>query len=152
MTNLTTINVMYTPEGKQVYKNNPLGYASLGASGFDLRASKDGVVKSHNTLCVPTGIAAQIEKGFEIQLRPRSGLALKHGVTVLNSPGTIDSDYRGEICAILHNTSDNDFTFKAGDRIAQAVVQHVIHVNFTEADSLEVTERNAGGFGSTGIK
>ena len=100
---------------------------------------------------IPTGLFTEIPEGYEIQVRPRSGLAAKNGVTVLNTPGTIDSDYRGEICVILINLGDESFTVHNGDRIAQLIVAPVTQGIFVKADSLNESERGAGGFGSTGV-
>ena len=100
---------------------------------------------------IPTGLFCAIPDGYEIQVRPRSGLAAKNGVTVLNTPGTIDSDYRGEICVILINLGDEDFTVQNGDRMAQLVVAPVTQGIFVRAEQLDETERGAGGFGSTGV-
>ncbi len=130
-------------------------YASVGAAGLDLIAAiHDGDVLTLAPCergLVPTGLALQLPEGFEAQVRPRSGLALKHGVTVLNSPGTIDADYRGEIRVILINLGQEPFTLRRGDRIAQLVVAQVTRAVLHRADSLEQTERGTGGFGSTGV-
>lgn len=99
---------------------------------------------------MPTGLHMEIPHGYEVQLRPRSGLALKHGITLLNAPGTIDSDYRGAVGVILINTSDQDFHIAHGDRIAQMVVAPVTQASFAVSDALSATDRGAGGFGSTG--
>ncbi|WP_119417784.1 dUTP diphosphatase [Desertibaculum subflavum] len=129
-------------------------YATEGAAGFDLAAA----VATPVTLApgaralVPTGFAMALPPGFEAQVRPRSGLAAKHGVTVLNSPGTIDSDYRGEVAVILVNLGEAAFVVERGMRIAQAVVAPVTHARLVEADALTETARGAGGFGSTGTK
>lgn len=129
-------------------------YATEGAAGFDLAAA----VAAPVTLApgaralVPTGFAMALPPGFEAQVRPRSGLAAKHGVTVLNSPGTIDSDYRGEVAVILVNLGEAAFVVERGMRIAQAVVAPVTHARLVEADALTETARGAGGFGSTGTK
>jgi dUTP pyrophosphatase len=125
-------------------------YKSEEASGFDLHSIEDIVIKPGERKLISTGLAFEIEKGYEIQIRPRSGLAYKHGITVLNSPGTIDSDYRGEIKVLLINLGDKDFEIKKGDRIAQAVVAPVIQVEFLEVENLRETKRGSGGFGSTG--
>jgi dUTP pyrophosphatase len=127
-------------------------YASDGAAGADLYALENFVVPAESRTMARTGIAVEIPLGFEIQVRPRSGLAAKEGITVLNSPGTIDSDYRGEICVILHNTSPWAVNFQKGDRIAQIVVAPVFTAVFTESDRLGETTRGEGGFGSTGGK
>ena len=127
-------------------------YASEGAAGADLRAALDGplTLKPGARALVPTGLAFEIPVGFEMQIRPRSGLAVKHGVTVLNSPGTVDCDYRGEVKVLLVNLGDADFVVKSGERIAQAVIAPVTRADFTLADTLSATQRGAGGFGSTG--
>jgi dUTP pyrophosphatase len=128
-------------------------YATAGAAGLDLLAA----VASEITLepgrhaSVPTGIALALPEGFEAQVRPRSGLALRHGVTVLNAPGTIDSDYRGEVAAILINHSGKPFTIARGMKIAQLVVAPYARVEWSETATLETTSRGAGGFGSTGL-
>ena len=111
----------------------------------------DVVLKSHARTLVPTGIFFEIPEGYEIQVRPRSGLALKSGISVLNTPGTIDSDYRGELGIILINLSDEDFTIHDGDRIAQIVLSKVERIGFELIDELSDTERSSGGFGSTGV-
>lgn len=139
--------------------NNPdPEYATTGSSGFDLRANLDSpvTVHPHGVRIIPTGLYFEIPENFEIQVRPRSGLAAKNGVTVLNSPGTVDADYRGEVKVILVNHSDNAFVINHGDRIAQAVIASVIGKNFVKLEKVnninENTERGSGGFGSTGIK
>jgi dUTP pyrophosphatase len=140
----------------KVDKNNndlPLPvYSTKGSSGMDIRAvpEKDIVIKSGETALVPTGIQISIPAGFEGQIRPRSGLALNHGIMVLNSPGTIDSDYRGEIKIILANFGKVDFRVSRGDRIAQLVITSIVHADWLEVDTLEKTGRDAGGFGHTG--
>ncbi len=127
-------------------------YRSAGASGADLRARLDAevVLRPGQRALVPTGLHLQIPPGLEAQVRPRSGMAARSGVTVLNSPGTIDSDYRGEIQVILVNLGDSDVTIRSGDRIAQLVFSSVVRVSFSRASSLEGTSRGSGGFGSTG--
>lgn len=139
--------------------NNPdPEYATVGSSGFDIRANLDEpiVIQPRKRAIVPTGLFFNIPENFEIQIRPRSGLAAKNGITVLNSPGTIDSDYRGEIKVILINQGDEDFTINNGDRIAQAVIASVIQKNIISlnkvSDISTETSRSDGGFGSTGIK
>ncbi|MGW8324009.1 MAG: dUTP diphosphatase [Thermodesulfobacteriota bacterium] len=125
-------------------------YQTAGASGFDLHSVEDGVL-SPGTFCLfDTGWSVAIPTGFEMQVRPRSGLAITHGVTVLNGPGTIDSDYRGPLKVILVNHGREPFIVQAGDRIAQGVIMRVEQLNFQESPSLSDTERNSGGFGSTG--
>ena len=127
-------------------------YATDGAAGADLHARLDAplVLPPGGRALVPTGLAIALPAGLEIQIRPRSGLALKHGITVLNTPGTIDSDYRGEIGVVLLNTSPEPFTVAPGDRIAQAVLARHETARFVEADALPPSVRGAGGFGSTG--
>ena len=133
-------------------------YATAGSSGFDLRANleQEVIMYPNEIAMIPTGLFFEIPDNFEIQVRPRSGLAAKHGVTVLNTPGTIDADYRGEIKVILINHGHDVFTIEHGDRIAQAVVASVISKNIVKLkkvdDISEDTERSSGGFGSTGIK
>jgi dUTP pyrophosphatase len=132
-------------------------YQTEGAAGIDLRANINTTINSLNILPgkwekVKTGIAVAIPEGFEGQIRPRSGIAYKNGVTVLNSPGTIDSDYRGEIMVILINHSTNNYEIKHGERIAQLVISPVIRASFTLLESLDSTLRNEKGFGSTGNK
>jgi len=109
------------------------------------------VLRPGERMAVPTGLAIALPQGLEAQIRPRSGLALRNGITCLNSPGTIDSDYRGEIKVILANLGQDDFTIRNGDRIAQVVVAPVLQVDWVERSSLEETARGAGGFGSTGV-
>lgn len=128
-------------------------YATAGSAGFDLCASisKPIVIAPGQRCLIPAGISIALPVGYEAQVRPRSGLALKHGITVLNSPGTIDSDYRGEIGVILINHSDVDFTVNDGDRICQMVVAKYETVSWREVNELSETERGDGGFGHTGI-
>lgn len=128
-------------------------YATAGAAGMDITAAVDQPIclQPRARLAIPTGFAIALPAGYEAQIRPRSGLALKHGVTIANAPGTIDSDYRGEIAVILLNNGDRDFTIKRGMRIAQMVLATVTIMNPIEADDLDETERAAGGFGSTGL-
>jgi dUTP pyrophosphatase len=127
-------------------------YASTGAAGMDLIAAVEAPVRvaSGERALIPTGLTVALPPGHELQIRPRSGLALRHGVTVLNTPGTIDEDYRGEIGVILFNTGSEAFTVQRGDRIAQAVLAPVSRGSWQEVESLDVTVRAAGGFGSTG--
>lgn len=129
-------------------------YKTSGAAGADLYALLNAplTIPAGSSAMVPTGLFFEIPEGYEVQVRPRSGLAAKNGVTVLNTPGTIDSDYRGEIKVILINLGTEAFTINSGDRIAQMVIAPVIQAGFTITDSLSETERGAGGFGSTGIK
>jgi dUTP pyrophosphatase len=127
-------------------------YASGGAAGCDLRAAVRStmVLEPGRRTLVPTGMAIALPVGWEAQVRPRSGLAVQHGVTVLNAPGTIDSDYRGEIKVALVNLGDEPFSIARGDRIAQLVIAPVVVARFQVVDRLTETERGAGGFGSTG--
>jgi dUTP pyrophosphatase len=129
-------------------------YGTAGAAGMDLRAAvpedQDLVIQPGARALVPTGLTIAVPAGYEAQVRPRSGLALKHGVTCLNSPGTIDSDYRGEVGVILANLGPEAFTIRRGDRIAQMVVAAYASVAWEETNSLDETRRGAGGFGSTG--
>lgn len=127
-------------------------YATEQSAGLDLPAAieNDIILKSGETKIIPTGIAIALPAGTEAQIRPRSGLAAKHSITVLNTPGTIDADYRGEIKAILINHSNEDFTITRGMRIAQMVIAKYEHVKFDEVTSLDETQRGASGFGSTG--
>ena len=126
-------------------------YQTAGSAGMDVRAATDLTLPVGDTVLVPTGFALEIPPNTEVQLRPRSGLALKHGLTMLNSPATIDSDYRGEVGVILTNLGREPFTVKRGDRIAQMVVARVEHAEIIEVDELDESERGAGGFGHTGI-
>jgi dUTP pyrophosphatase len=125
-------------------------YESRDAAGMDLRAAEDVVLKCGERAMVATGFAIALPAGYEAQVRPRSGLAARHGVTLLNSPGTIDADYRGEIKVILINHGADDFTVRRGDRIAQMVVAPVVRARWEMRDSLDATARGPGGFGSTG--
>ena len=134
---------------------NPLPlprYETAQAAGMDLRADIEGerTLQPLERLAVPTGLALALPPGYEGQVRPRSGLALKHGVTLLNSPGTIDADYRGEVHAILVNLSQEPFTLRRGDRVAQLVVAPVTTAELQEVSVLDTTPRGEGGFGSTG--
>lgn len=128
-------------------------YKTTGAAGADVCAliDEDVTLKFGERTLIGTGLSFEIPEGYEIQVRPRSGLAFKNGVTVLNTPGTIDSDYRGELKVILINLGKDDFTIKSGDRIAQIVVAPVTLGDFTLADTLSETERGSDGFGSTGV-
>lgn len=126
-------------------------YATDGAAGMDVVAAEDVDLAPGMRHAVATGFAMAIPHGFEVQVRPRSGLALKFGITCLNTPGTIDSDYRGEVKVILANLGNEPFEVRRGDRIAQLVPAVVQRATFTEVSHLEETERGAGGFGSTGV-
>ena len=129
-------------------------YATELAAGTDVRSANDEpiVLKPLQRAMVPTGLFVEIPAGYEIQVRPRSGLAAKKGVTVLNAPGTIDADYRGEICVILVNLSAEDFVIEKGERIAQLVLARHERIDWEVSGSLSESERGAGGFGSTGVK
>ncbi|WP_104695934.1 dUTP diphosphatase [Helicobacter salomonis] len=126
-------------------------YQSTGASGFDLHALESLQIAPKNVALVRTGLAIALEKGFEVQVRSRSGLALKHQIMVLNSPGTIDSDYRGELQVVLMNFSERVFHIQSGDRIAQGVLCQVCHAQFEWSAELDKTERGSEGFGSSGV-
>ena len=126
-------------------------YATAGAAGMDICAAESLTLCAGKRHAVATGFAFAIPDGYEVQVRPRSGLALKHGITCLNTPGTIDSDYRGEVKVILANLGDEDFVINTGDRIAQIVVAPVTQGIMVEAEALDDTERGTGGFGSTGV-
>ena len=129
-------------------------YATKQSAGMDLRANIDEPIVLHpmERRLIPTGLFIALPEGYEAQVRPRSGLALKHGLTVLNAPGTIDADYRGEVGVVLINLSQEDFVINAGERIAQMVIARHEQVEWEEVDTLEESERGAGGFGSTGVK
>ncbi len=135
--------------------NNPLPeYATSGAAGLDIRAhlSQSITLQPLERKLIATGLFLEIPQGLEVQVRPRSGLAFKNGITVLNSPGTIDSDYRGEVGVLLVNLSNTPFVVEPGERIAQLVVAEYIQANWTQAEELSETERGSGGFGSTGVQ
>jgi dUTP pyrophosphatase len=129
-------------------------YETPGSSGMDLAAYVEAaiIINPGDKALIPTGFSLSIPQGYEVQIRPRSGLAAKKGITVLNTPGTIDSDYRGEIKVILINLSKDKFTIKNGDRIAQMIVCPVIQARLEEVQELSDTARGTGGFGSTGTK
>ncbi|MBL6664220.1 MAG: dUTP diphosphatase [Rickettsiales bacterium] len=128
-------------------------YETPGSAGMDLRAAINEpiLLKEGETKLIKTGFAIALKPGYEAQVRPRSGLALKNGVTVLNSPGTVDSDYRGEVCVILTNTSKADFVVERGMRIAQMIITQYEQANIVEVEDLDETTRGSGGFGSTGV-
>lgn len=130
----------------------PPTYMTVGSAGADLYAclAEPITIPSGKYAAVPTGVSIQLPDGYEGQIRPRSGLARKNGITILNAPGTIDSDYRGEIVVLLINHGQEDYTIEHGDRIAQLVIGSVLHAEFCIADSLSTTERNIEGFGHTG--
>lgn len=144
------LNVKVINKGHQ-----PLpAYATSQSAGMDLRANIDESIVLHpmERRLVSTGLHIALPQGFEAQIRPRSGLALKHGITVLNTPGTIDADYRGELMVLLINFSDTDFVINDGERIAQMVVARHEQIEFQLVDELDDTERGAGGYGHTGVK
>ena len=144
------LNVKVINKGHQ-----PLpAYATSQSAGMDLRANIDESIVLHpmERRLVPTGLHIALPQGFEAQIRPRSGLALKHGITVLNTTGTIDADYRGELMVLLINFSDTDFVINDGERIAQMVVARHEQIEFQLVDELDDTERGAGGYGHTGVK
>ena len=134
-------------------KNKIPEYQTEGASAVDLYANiEDPIILNKNDITlIPTGIYLEIPSGYEAQIRSRSGLSLKHGIFCLNSPGTIDSDYRGEICVILAMFGQKPFTINNGERIAQVVFSSVLRVEFNQVDKLSTTSRGDGGFGSTGV-
>ncbi len=142
-----TIRLVRLPHGEGL----PLpAYATAGAAGMDVVAAEDLVLAPGARHAVATGFAIAIPPGYEVQVRPRSGLALKHGITCLNTPGTIDEDYRGEVKVILANLGDQPFTIARGERIAQLVPAPVQRALFEEVAVLDETDRGSGGFGSTG--
>ncbi len=143
------VRIQRLPNGEGLPLPSP---ATAAAAGCDLAAAVDGelVLAPGQRELVPTGFRIELPPGYEAQVRSRSGLALRHGITLPNSPGTIDADYRGEVCVILQNGGDEDFVVKRGDRIAQLIVAPVLAVRFEEVDALEETERGEGGFGHTG--
>ena len=135
--------------------SHPLpAYETEHSAGMDLRAFTGGPVtlRPMERKLIPTGLYIELPVGYEAQVRPRSGLAIRHGITVLNSPGTIDADYRGEIGVILINLSESEFTINDGDRIAQMIISQYVKVELTGADSIEMTARGEGGFGHSGRK
>ena len=127
-------------------------YALMGDSGMDLRSNEDDIViiKPNGRTLIKTGLFVQLPDGYEFQIRPKSGMALKYGITVLNTPGTIDANYRGEIGVILHNASDRDYAVAPGDKIAQMVLQQVPKVEWEPVTELTKTNRGDGGYGHTG--
>lgn len=129
-------------------------YATSQSAGMDLRANIESPITLHpmERTLVPTGIRIELPEGYEAQVRPRSGLALKHGITVLNTPGTIDSDYRGELKVLLVNLSNDDFVVNSGERVAQMVIARHETATWEEVEVLDETERGEGGYGHTGVK
>jgi len=151
MTNTVTVNVVRLAHGADLALP---AYATLDSAGMDLMSAEPGdiTLTPGTRAMIATGLAMQLPSGFEAQVRPRSGLAAKHGITVLNSPGTIDADYRGEVKVILINLGDTPVTLARGERIAQMVIAPVTQATWREVSTLENTARGAGGFGSTGSK
>jgi len=149
MTRPISIQLKRLPHGEGL----PLpAYATAGAAGMDVVSAEDVILSPGGRHAVATGYAVAIPEGYEIQVRPRSGLALKHGISLPNTPGTIDSDYRGELKIIMINLGDEAFVIRRGDRIAQLVAAPVQLAAFVEVEELSETARGAGGFGSTGVK
>ncbi len=146
---MALVQIMRLPHGEGIALP---AYETAGSAGMDLRAAVTEalVVTPGARFAIPTGLAFAIQQGFEAQIRPRSGLALKNGITCLNTPGTIDSDYRGEVKVILINLGQEPFTIQRGDRIAQMVIAPVVQTEILEVETLDDTSRGAGGFGSTG--
>jgi dUTP pyrophosphatase len=148
---MTTVRIERLPHAEGL---PPPAYETSGSAGMDLRAAIDGnlpvILAPGARTLVPTGLKIALEPGYEAQVRPRSGLALKHGVTCLNSPGTIDSDYRGEVGVILINHGQEPFVIRRGERIAQMVIARYAQADMMEVGGLDETARGAGGFGSTG--
>ena len=129
-------------------------YSTIASTGMDVRANleKDVIISPGKRALIPTGLYLEIPVGYEAQIRPRSGLAINKGISILNSPGTIDSDYRGEVCIIMINLSEEDFVIRDGDRICQMVISKHERAEWIKVDVLEETERGSGGFGHTGKK
>lgn len=150
MNNTVDVSVVQLPHGADMDLPH---YATEHAAGMDLMAAIDGTLTLDpgKRIIVPTGLSIALPVGYEAQVRPRSGLAAKHGVTVANAPGTIDADYRGEVGVILINLGDEAFTIERGMRIAQMVVAPVTSISWNKTDTLPDTERGSGGFGSTGL-
>lgn len=147
MTEPVAVAIMRLPHGVGLALP---AYATAGAAGMDVLSAEDVTIAPGARHAVATGLALAIPAGYEIQVRPRSGLALKHGITVPNTPGTIDADYRGELKVILINHGTEPFAIARGDRVAQLVLAPVVQAAWQEVGSLDATERGAGGFGSTG--
>ncbi len=148
------ISVRFRRLDKKFYDIPLPSYSTSGASGMDIRAAveEDLLIKHGEVVLVPTNLSVEIPEGFEIQVRPRSGLAVKYGIGILNSPGTVDADYRGEVKIIMINFGKEEFRVTKGDRIAQLVVSKVYHADLIEAGELAQSERGEGGFGHTGHK
>lgn len=151
MSGRLTLRVLRLPHGAGLPAPGP---ASPGSAGLDLPAAVEAPVTlaPGGRLLVPTGFSIELPNGWEGQVRPRSGLALRHGITLLNSPGTVDSDYRGEVAVVVVNHGDEPFEIRRGDRIAQLVLAPVARVEVEEVEALSETARGAGGFGSTGVE
>jgi dUTP pyrophosphatase len=147
MTEPVAVEIVRLPHGEGLALP---AYATAGAAGMDVLAAEDATIAPGARHAVATGLALAIPAGYEIQVRPRSGLALKHGISVPNTPGTIDSDYRGELKVILINHGAQAFAVRRGDRIAQLVLAPVVRALWSEVAALDATERGTGGFGSTG--
>jgi dUTP pyrophosphatase len=147
MTEPVAVEIVRLPHGEGLALP---AYATAGAAGMDVLAAEDATIAPGARHAVATGLALAIPAGYEIQVRPRSGLALKHGISVPNTPGTIDSDYRGELKVILINHGAQAFAVRRGDRIAQLVLAPVVRAVWSEVAALDATERGTGGFGSTG--
>lgn len=147
MTDRVAVRIKRLPHGHGL---DLPAYATSGAAGMDVLSAESVTLKPGQRHAVATGLAMAIPQGFEIQVRPRSGLALKHGISVPNTPGTIDSDYRGELKIILINHGDEDFAIARGDRVAQLVLAPVVQAGWEEVEDLDETARGEGGFGSTG--
>jgi dUTP pyrophosphatase len=147
MTEPVAVEIVRLPHGEGLALP---AYATAGAAGMDVLAAEDATIAPGARRAVATGLALAIPAGYEIQVRPRSGLALKHGISVPNTPGTIDSDYRGELKVILINHGAQAFAVRRGDRIAQLVLAPVVRAVWSEVAALDATERGTGGFGSTG--
>jgi dUTP pyrophosphatase len=147
--NEARVQILTLPHGRGL---SLPAHATAGAAGADIVSAEDTIIQPGGIHAVATGIALAIPEGYEGQVRPRSGLALKYGVTVLNAPGTIDADYRGEVKVILINHGPEPFRISRGDRVAQLVVAAVVPVTFERVDVLPDTARGSGGFGSTGVK
>ena len=147
---MNEIFIKYLENGKGLYK---IAKATTGSAGFDLLAAEENNcnIDPNSSKLIKCGFSLQMPENFEAQVRPRSGLALKHSLTVLNSPGTIDSDYRGEICVILINHSSEIFKIERGMRIAQIIFKEIPEIILTEVNTLDSTSRGSGGFGSTGV-
>lgn len=150
---MTTLKIRITRISETTIDIPLPSYATEGSAGMDLYAAVDDstTVLPGQTLLVPTGFSIELPQGFEAQIRPRSGLAIKSNIGLMNAPGTIDSDYRGEVKVVLTNFGKNDFIIRRGDRIAQMVIARYERIEWEEAPSLNQTSRGSGGFGSTGI-